>query len=230
MKKFKLLFLALFLTLASQASFAQDSAYVNNEYAKAMALYNRAQRYNDGVVSRQALMEMAILNPRDTSVLRSLAELYLGNNQFVSSAMVAMDMLGLHPSNVVAMEIAAVSYENLRLYDKAVEQYESMWLATDNVTILYQVSYLQYLLDRFDESNSNLDIIASKLKPNETILLSKKDGNTQEVKFAAAIENLRGLIAVDKGEKENARGFFTKALEISPDFEAAQDGLQGLNN
>lgn len=230
MKKFKLLFLALFLTLASQVSFAQDSAYVNNEYAKAMALYNRAQRYNDAVVSRQALMEMAILNPRDTSVLRSLAELYLGNNQFVSSAMVAMDMIGLHPNNLVALEIAAVSYENLRLYDKAIEQYESMWLATDNVTILYQVSYLQYLIDRFDEANSNLDIIASKLKSNEMINLSKKDGTTQEVKFAAAIENLRGLIAVDKGEKEKARGFFTKALEISPDFEAAQDGLQGLNN
>jgi len=230
MKKFKLLFLALFLTLASQAGFAQDSTYINNEYAKAVALYNRANRYNDAVVSRQALMEMAILNPGDTAVLRSLAELYLGNRQYVSSAMVAMDMVSIYPNDVVALEIAAVSYENLRLYDKATEQYEAMWLLTDNVTILYQVSYLQYMQDRFQESLSNLDIIASKLKPNEMIVLSKKDGTTQEVQFAAAIENLKGLIAIDQGDKEKARGHFNKALELSPDFEAAKDSLQGLDN
>lgn len=227
--KFKLLFLAAFLTLASQVSFAQDSAYVNNEYAKAVALYNRAQRYNDAVVSRQALMEMALLSPRDTSVLRTLAELYLGAGQYVSSAMVAMDMVKIYPGDVGALEIAAVSYENLRLYDKAIEQYEAMWLATENTNVLYQVSYLQYLLDRFGESNANLDIILSKLKPDEMILLSKKDGSTQEVKFTAAIENLRGLIAADQGDKEKARGHFTKALEMNPGFEAAQDGLNALD-
>lgn len=227
--KFKLLFLAAFLTLASQVSFAQDSAYVNNEYAKAVALYNRAQRYNDAAVSRQALMEMALLNPRDTSVLRTLAELYLGAGQYVSSAMVAMDMVKIYPGDIGAMEIAAVSYENLRLYDKAIEQYEAMWLASENTNILYQVSYLQYLIDRFGEANANLDIILTKLKPDETILLSKKDGSTQEVKFTAAIENLRGLIAADQGDKEKARGHFNKALEINPGFEAPQDGLAALD-
>ncbi|NVJ48172.1 MAG: tetratricopeptide repeat protein [Cytophagia bacterium] len=228
MKKFRLLFLALILGFGSQMAFAQDSAYVNNEYAKAMALYNRAQRYNDALVSKQALMEMAILNPGDTAVLRSLAEIYFGGGQYVSSAMVAMDMVKIHPGNLFALEVAAVSYENLRLYDKAIEQYEAMWLATENATVLYQVSYLQYLLDRFAEANANLDILVTKTA-DENITLSKEDGTNQEVKFLAAIENLRGLIALDQKNNEKARGHFTKALELSPDFEAAQNSLAGMN-
>jgi len=228
MKKIKLLFLALFLGFVGQEAMAQDSAYVNNEYAKAMALYNRAQRYNDLTVSKQALLEMTLLNPGDTSVLKSLAEIYFGNGQFVSSAMVAMDMINLHPNNLFALEVAAVSYENLRLYDKAIEQYEAMWLATDNSTILYQVSYLQYLLDRYDQANSNLGILTGKVAADEVIGLAKEDGSTQEVKFSAAVENLKGLIALDQGNKEKARGHFTKALEISPEFEAAQNSLNGL--
>lgn len=229
MMKFRLLLMALVLTLSSQISFAQDSTYISNEYAKAVALYNRAQRYNDGVFTRQALMEMAILSPRDTSVLRSLAELYFNNGQYVSSAMVSMDMVKLHPNNMVALEIAALSYESLRLYDKAIEQYEAMWLNTENTTILYQITYLQYMIDRYEEAKANLNILQSKIKDGDKISLSKQDGSVQEVAFAAALQNLRGLIAKDQGNVEAARTHFTKALEITPEFEAAKNSLAELN-
>ncbi|GHE68891.1 MULTISPECIES: tetratricopeptide repeat protein [Roseivirga] len=229
MMKFRLLLMALVLTLSSQISFAQDSTYISNEYAKAVALYNRAQRYNDGVLTRQALMEMAILSPRDTSVLRSLAELYFNNGQYVSSAMVSMDMVKLHPNNMVALEIAALSYESLRLYDKAIEQYEAMWLNTENTTILYQITYLQYMIDRYEEAKANLNILQSKIKDGDKISLSKQDGSVQEVAFAAALQNLRGLIAKDQGNVEAARTHFTKALEITPEFEAAKNSLAELN-
>ena len=229
MNKFKLLVLSGVLLCTTQAAMAQDSTYISNEYAKAVALLNRAQRYNDGALTKQALMEMAILSPGDTAVLRSLAEIYFGNGQYVSSAMVSLDMLNMHPNNIYAQEIAALSYENLRLYDKAIEQYESMWLATDNTSILYQISYLQYLQDRFEEAKTNLTILESKSKAEDTITLSMQDGNSQEVSFAAGIANLRGLIAKDQGDKEAARGFFTKALEISPEFEAPKISLTELN-
>ncbi len=229
MNKIKLLILTGLLTFSSQMAFAQDSVYVNNEYAKSLALYNRALRYNDISVSKQALIEMSILTPRDTAILRSLAELYFGEGQYVSSAMVSLDMLSLQSNNTVALELAALSYENLRLYDKAIENYEGLWLATDNNSILYQVSYLQYLQKRIEEANSNLTILESKLGPSEKIVLSKQDGSVQEVNFAAAIQNLRGLIAQEQGNKEAAIAYFTKAIEISPDFEAPKTNLADMN-
>ncbi|MFT6055021.1 MAG: hypothetical protein ACJASP_001918, partial [Roseivirga sp.] len=39
----------------STISFAQDSTYLSNEYAKARAIYNQAQLYNDVEVQKNAL-------------------------------------------------------------------------------------------------------------------------------------------------------------------------------
>ena len=41
------------IMMVSVASFGQDSTYLSNEYAKAMAVYNQAQLYNDIEVNSQ---------------------------------------------------------------------------------------------------------------------------------------------------------------------------------
>ncbi len=229
MRKIKFLVLGLVLAFSSQIAQAQDSTYIANEYAKALALYNTAQRYNDAALSKQALIEMSILNPGDTAVLRTLAELYYNSSAFVSSTIVALDMMAVDPNSQVAQEIAALSYENLRLYDKAIEQYEKMWLTSENVNILYQIAYLQYSLQRFTEAKTNLDILDSKVTDEDKIALNKSDGSVQEVNFSAAMSNIRGLIALEEGNSEEAKGHFSKALEINPDFEAAKLSLDGIN-
>ena len=101
------------MVFSSQIAKAQDSTYVSNEYTKAVAMYQAAQRYNDANLVKQALLEMIILNPTDTAILRNLAELYYTTGAYVSSAIVAMDMMSVDANSVVAQEIAALSYENL---------------------------------------------------------------------------------------------------------------------
>lgn len=229
MNKLKTLLLAFAMLFVSQLGMAQDSTYVTNEYAKALAMYNRAQRYNDALMSKQALLELAVINPRDTAVLKNLAELYFSNGQYVSSAIVSQDITNMFPNDSFALEIAAISYENLRLYDKAIENYEALWLATDKATILYQVSYLQYALNRYEEAIANLNILSANVKEDEVLNLSKEDGTNQDVLFNAAIANLKGLIALGQEDNASARAFFTKALELSPDFEAAQNSLNDMN-
>ena len=230
MRRIKLFGLVLTMLLGSHALVqAQDSTYISNEYAKAVAMYQRAQRYNDGVLQKQALMEMAVLSPRDTAVLRSLAELYYNNGQFISSALVAGDMNTVDPTSVIALEIQALSFENLRLYDKAVENYEKLWLQTDDNNVLYQIAYLQYSLKRYEESNNNLAILDSKITDDTGITLNKSDGTAQEVKMKAAMDNLRGLISYDQGKTDEAKGFFQSALNRSPDFEAPKLSLEGMN-
>lgn len=221
--------LTLIVVLSTQSAFAQDSAYVSNEYAKALAVYTRAQKYNDAALTKQALVELSVLVPEDTAILRTLAELYFNNRQFVSSAMVAIDMMTLYPDYLIAQEIAALSYENLRIYDKAIEQYEKMWLQTENVTVLYQISYLQFSLKRYGEAVSNLDILFSKLTDEDKISLNKSDGTPQEVAFKAAVFNLRGLIAKEQGNNDAAKGHFSSAIQLSPEFEAAKNSLDELN-
>ena len=230
MRRIKLFGLVLTMLLAGNVLLqAQDSTYISNEYAKAVALYQRAQRYNDGVLQKQALMEMAVLSSRDTAVLRSLAELYYNNGQFISSALVAGDMNTVDPNSIIAMEIQALSFENLRLYDKAVENYEKLWLQTDDNNVLYQIAYLQYSLKRYEESINNLTILESKITDDTNITLNKSDGTAQEVKMKAAMDNLRGLVSYDQGKMDEAKGFFQSALNRSPEFEAPKLSLEGMN-
>ena len=228
MKRMKFL-LAVAVMCISTAAYSQDSTFFANQQAKALAIYQKAQQYNDALMTKQALYELLVLNNRDTAVLRNLAELYYNNRQFTSSALVGLDFLEKHPGNMIATEVVALSYEQLRLYDKAIEYYQPIWLQTENVNILYQISYLQYSLKRYAEASNNLDIVVTKLKDEDTIQLSKSDGFVQEVSFKAAVLNLRALIAVDQGNAEAAKGFLNQALQLSPDFEAAKTKLDELN-
>ncbi len=215
--------------MVSVASFGQDSTYLSNEYAKAMAVYNQAQLYNDIEVQKAALYDMLVLDPGDSSVMRTLSEYYYNNRRYTSSALVAMDLLKKYPGNMVATEIAALSYEQLRIYDKAIEYYQEMWLKLDDNNILYQIAYLQYSIKRYEEASTNIGILESKLKDDAMITLTKQDGTTQDVKFKAALKNLSGLMALDQANKVEAKARFNEALALSPDFEAAKMGLAEAN-
>lgn len=230
MKRMKLLVVvcALFATTAVYGQ-QPDSTYISNEYAKALALYQRAQQFNDVEQTKQALYDLLVLNGSDSTVLRSLAELYYNNRRYTSSALVGLDFLKVYPGNMIATEIVALSYEQLRLYDKAIEYYQPMWLKTENVNVLYQIAYLQYSLKRYTESNNNLTIVDSKVADDEKIQLTMSNGQVQEVFFKAAVLNLRALIAVEEGKTDEAKGFLNQALQLSPDFEAAKNTLDGLN-
>lgn len=224
--KFLVVVCALF---ASTGAMAQDSTYISNEYAKAVATYQLAQKFNDQEASKASLLELLVLNNRDSTVLRSLAELYYNNRRYTSSALVALDFLEKYPGNLVATEIVALSYEQLRLYDKAIEFYQPMWLATENINILYQIAYLQYSLQRFTESLTNLKIVDEKVTAEDKVQLNTSNGQVQEIPFKAAVLNLRALIAIGQGKKEDGRALLNQALQLAPDFEAAKTSLDELN-
>lgn len=229
MKKLKFLVLAITLMFGSLSMMAQDSTYISNEYAKAIALLRKAEQYNDVLIQKQALTDILVLNPVDSAAMRMLAELYYNTSQFSSSALVGLDFLQKYKSNEIALEIVALSYENLRLYDKAVEYYEKLWLTTENTNVQYQMAYLQYSIKRYAEANANCDLMLAKLKDEDTIELSKSDGSSQVVSFKAAVYNLRGLMAVEQGKGEEAKTHFAQALALNPDFELAKKSLEALN-
>lgn len=228
MKRIKFLVVVCVLFASTQA-LAQDSTYISNEYSKAVATYQLAQKFNDQEAIKDALLDLLVLNNSDSTVLRGLAEFYYNNRLYTSSALVALDFLEKYPGNLVATEIVALSYEQLRLYDKAIEYYQPIWLATENINILYQIAYLQYSLKRHTEALNNLQIIDGKVKPEDIVQLNTSSGQIQQVAFKAALLNLRALIAIEQGNNTEAKNLLNQALQLSPEFEAAKNTLDGLN-
>ena len=229
MKRIKFLVVGCMLFVSGSAFAQADSVTVNFAYNKALAVYQKAQQYNDALMTKQALYDLLVLNNMDSTVMRSLAELYYNNRQFTSSALVGLDFLEKYPGNLIATEVVALSYEQLRLYDKAIEYYQPIWLKTENINVLYQISYLQYSLKRYAEAANNLVIVDSKVTAEDKIQLTKLDGTVQQVPFKAAVLNLRALIAEGEGKKDEAKSLLGQALQLSPDFEAAKNKLDELN-
>ncbi len=144
--------------------------------------------------------------------------------------MVALDLLKIDDDNIAALEIAAVSLENIGAIERSVSYYESLYLLTNDLFTLYKAAYLQYGLKRFTEADNSIKMLLSARKIDEVKLnFPKKDNTQQEVPLRAAVLNLKGLMALEQNNKAEALVQFNEALKILPDFELAQENIKTAN-
>ncbi|WP_346759411.1 hypothetical protein [Agaribacillus aureus] len=222
--------LLIIITFVSFGAIAQSNPKESEEYKLNKAVYLQAKKYNDIGVAKNALYKLIVLDPNDASLLDSLVLMYFDYNQHAPSLLVSMDILKRDPGNLVALEISATSYENLQLYDKALTAYESLYLRNNNLYTMYKISFLQFNLKRYSESKTSADIILKNEKAEEFKIVFNPDRNTsEEVTMKAAVLNLKGLIAKQEGNKEEARKLFTEAVADGNPFTFAQQNLASLD-
>ncbi|HNP77641.1 MAG: hypothetical protein U0289_15225 [Cyclobacteriaceae bacterium] len=188
-----------------------------------------AARWNDYEIVRDAMYDMIIEDPANDSLIAQLAYLYFDNQKFPSTVLVCQDLLNRNPKNVQALEMAAISYENLSLLDRALQSYESLFLLTGNITSLYKMAFLQFELKRYAESITNADIMLGKPDVDTMkVQFNDKDGKPKEYPVRIALLNLKGMVYKDQADKVNAKKFFEEALKLAPDFAPAKQGLDSL--
>jgi len=192
--------------------------------------YVFAMKYNDGEVAKEALYNMISMDPGNDSLKMVLCYYYFERNQNASSLFVSADLLSRNPDNIDALKINAMSYENMGIRDKAIEQYLTLNLKTQDIGALYQAAQLQFDLERFNECNTSLDIII-KNPQSKALKLSfaKNENEQQQITMDAAAYNLKGMIEKQQGNKTEAKTLFEKALEIQPEFALASQNLKELS-
>lgn len=192
-------------------------------------IFENATTFNDPVVARTALYNMMAMDPSNNDLVDSLAVFYFEYGQYASAAIVAKEAQKRNPENILAYEIAAISFESLKIKDRALTEYESLFLKNNNTFTLYKIAFLQYDLERYNESNTSADILLRRKElADETISFQKSDETQQQVPLPAALYNLKGIIAVQQNKTDEATQMFNKALELAPDFELAQANLKGV--
>ena len=92
----------------STVAFAQDAEYKRQKF-----IYRQALAFNDPDAAKMALYNMIALKPGNIGALDSLSLLYFEQQNWVSAGLVALEAKKLNPNNLLAMEIAATSFENL---------------------------------------------------------------------------------------------------------------------
>lgn len=229
--------LSLILLFAGYGKAQEEQPQMSVQEQQAMTLtgiysatYQRALRYNDFGAAKNALYKLVTMYPKNDSLLYSLSLLYFQGQQYASAALAAQDVLTLNPENSGALEISAISFQQLGANEKALEAYEGLYLQTDNFESLYQMAFLQYQVGRLQESLTNIDILMGK-KEAEELTVSFRTANNEQKDYPikAALFNLKGLIFKQQNNSEEAKQAFSRALEIAPDFQMAKENMESLN-
>lgn len=230
----KKIIVIILLFITASEGFSQETKTQENRASSVVfhysQMYQRALRYNDINVAKNALYNLVSLYPNNDSLLYSLSVLYFQTQQYASAALTSRDVLSLNPNHIGALEVSAFSFEQIGAKEKAIEAYEKLYLQSDDYQSLYKLAFLQYELGRFNEALTNADILLNRKEtPELTVTYTGANNEQKEYPIQAALFNLKGLIAKSKNETEEARKFFNQALEIAPEFEMAKENLNSLN-
>ena len=220
--KNKYLFVILFLL--SFNSFSQME-----EFEVQKSIYEKAKTYNDPNVAITALYNMVALQPQNVLLKDSLMREYLSLSQWAPTYMISREILAAQPNNNFALEVSCVALQNLGLKQEALNEYESLYLRTDRIDVLYTISFLQFELKNLNESLTNLEILLSN-EQTETMMVSvnKNENERQEVFMRAQLNYLKGLVYLDQGKNDLAKSSFNDALNLSPEFENAKEKLNSF--
>ena len=219
----KHLFIIIFL-LINLKSFSQI-----NEFNIQKTIYEKAKTYNDPNVAITALYNMVAIQPDNVFLKDSLMREYLSLSQWAPTYMISREILAIQPNNNFALEVSCVALQNLGLKQEALNEYESLYLRTDRVDVLYTISFLQFELKNLNESLTNLEILLNNDQTEEMVVsVSKDENDRQEVSMRAQLNYLKGLVFLEQGKNDLAKSSFNDALNLSPEFKNALDKLNLL--
>lgn len=187
-----------------------------------------ALRWNDTQAAKDALYDL-ITETGNDSLAYLLAVSYYENQQYASAVLISKDLLQGNPSNMNYLQLSALSFEGLGIGDKALGNYESMYLLSDNTAVLYKMASLQYDTKRYAECKANVDILLTKPDLDKlNVSVNMADNKPKDFPIKVAILNIKGMLAEHGGDKVGARKAYTDALAISPDFPLAKQNLAKL--
>ena len=216
-----------FILLSSSVMFKSYSQI--SEFDLQNSIYKKAKSYNDPSVAINSLYKMIAIQPENVLLKDSLMREYLTISQWAPSYMISREILAMQPNNLFALEVSCISLQNLGLKQQALNEYESLYLKSDRIDVLYTISFLQFELKNFTESLTNLDILINNSETEEmSVSVSKSDNSVQEVLIRAQLNYLKGLIYLEQSKYEDAKKHFDIALTISPDFQNAIDRLKSI--
>jgi len=193
------------------------------------AHYRMAIKYNDYPEAKTALYSLILLEPQNDSLRYNLAYMYFDAGQNPSTILACKDILALNPNHLGALNLSAVSFENLGIKDKALADYEKLYMASSGLNALYKMAFLQFDLKKYAECRVNIDILLeNKELQDSKVVFTDEDNQSKEYPMKVAVLNLKGLVNRDLGNKELAKKAFEEALVISPDFQLAKTNLEEL--
>lgn len=234
----KCLIILILVVLTTTSIFAQrkGNAAVSSNLSKAeltnfkKKAYTRALELADLNSAATAVLDILSMNENETHWLDSLALIYLNQQNFVSSASLAQQVLDKSPDNLFMREISAYSLQGLGAAKQALDDYEKLYAANKNIQHGYQIATLQFNLGRHTECMNTLKEVEGHPEAAKSTVSLTYGNEQQKVPVAAAILNMKGVVSKELKDTEKAIQFFEAALAEFPEFALAKGNLEITKN
>jgi len=201
----------------------------NIELANHKKIVAQALSYNDAQTAINSMHYIIALEGANSTYKDSLAITYYRTGNYVSSHLVAKELLTSKPDNTQLLEINAVSLQSLGATKDAIATYETLFAKTNNMAHGYQLAMLQYGIKRLAEAQAT---IAQTLQcadiENAYLQFAIDENQNQNVPLKAAAFNLQGLIAFELKDNTAAKNAFDEALKIMPEFTVATQNANAV--
>ena len=222
------------LVMVVSTQFIQSQKLTKNnlkeiELANYKKVVKQAITYNDVQTAIGGMHQIIAIEGENSVYKDSLAITYYQSGNFVSSHLLAKELLLVKPSSIKLLEINAVSLQRLNLTKEAINDYEILFLKTNNMVYGYQLAELQFSIKRLAEAqNTIVKTITCKEIENAYVQFAIGKDKSQNVSLKAAAYNLQGLIFFELKDTKRANSAFNEALKIMPEFATATQNLNSI--
>ncbi len=223
MKSRIVLFLILIVAIAcnNNASHSKHLHFVN--------VYENALMHGDVNVAVNACYEIIANDSTKTNYYDTLVYLYLNTQNQGATFLAARSSLKYTPNNDKMTKVAAEYAKKLGMLDTAIVYYKRTFVINNKLENLYDVAQAQYNMENDAGAEQTVDmIIKSENSEKEKIYIATENQESQMISIKAAALNIKGLIAIQLGLKDNAINYFDEALKIEPSFKLANNNKSNI--
>ncbi len=219
-------FLLLVVGIHGQAIDVKSSDNIGIRYEK---VYRQALSLGDFGTAVSACHMLIAEDSKNGNWRDSLLVVYFKSGNYISSHLLSGVLIQERPQDDRLLEISAVSLVQLGALREAISAYEQLYLRGKKVEHAYELANLQYQIKRLAEAELTLSNLSSVEMPDSLgVRYPIKEGGSQVVNLKAAVYQLRGLVAYDLKQIDQATNYFKKALEIDPEFVVAKQNIEAL--
>jgi tetratricopeptide (TPR) repeat protein len=208
-------------------SFMGSAQSVNTTVKKT---YDSAIKSGD-LATTITMLNMLLADNNNTPYADTLALLYTSAGSYVPAMYWIEKRINEKDAAKVALtEAKAACLKGLGDYKTAIGVYEElMKVNAKNPNYPWQLLNLQYDLKRNGEALATIDFII-KSNPDTALIVTVPVENNQgiNVKYLAAVYNMKGIILFNSNFKKDAMVAFGEALKVQPDYPIAKQNFEAV--